>query len=378
MALVEKDKSVTSVLVSNISPLLEKHHLTELFGCCGEIKSAELTKNAMGERICKIEFAMPEHAIAAQFLSGTPLGDRALQVVTLNGDSSGSLASSAAQPVAEMKDGDPTPVTPLMPNFQLGTNVSLPQPLVVAAQKRAEEVARTVYVGNLNGVINEEHLRQFFKSCGDIIYIKLAGDAAQSARYAFIEFKELPSAQTALTLSGTMLGDRAIKVGKANNPIVKVGGASGEPTVQDPEKLEEAMERVRKLQKKISKKVEVEEKDGDPKDVKDTKDKDKKRSSRSRSKGRRSRSGSRHKKRSSRSRGDRRRSRSRDNRRKSKRSRSRSWPRAVSSHYKPKAKKPQADYSGMFWDGFQWNPKPETLLKKAQDSQSQILGFFNK
>jgi len=32
----------------------------------------------------------------------------------------------------------------------------------------------------------------------------------------------------------------------------------------------------------------------------------------------------------------------------------------------------------MFWDGFQWNPKPETLLKQAQEAQQQMMSFFKK
>ena len=69
-----------------------------------------------------------------------------------------------------------------------------------------------------------------FVSCPDALHCLAAND--QAARYGFIEFELLSSVATALALSGSMLGDRAIKVGKANNPIVKSGGIGPEETVR--------------------------------------------------------------------------------------------------------------------------------------------------
>ena len=123
-------------------------------------------------------------------------------------------------------------------------------------------------------IINSD--RQIFSTCGEVTYIKMSDkvplpiniiskhmhifkvfvfDFVQGAAifYAFIEFKELAAAQAAQTLrylytlrslylmflfvfysslkwfisyslciSGTMLVDRPLKVGKANNPIIKV------------------------------------------------------------------------------------------------------------------------------------------------------------
>jgi hypothetical protein len=44
-----------SVIVTNISLMLEESHLRELFGCCGDIKSLALA-GAGPDRTCTVEF----------------------------------------------------------------------------------------------------------------------------------------------------------------------------------------------------------------------------------------------------------------------------------------------------------------------------------
>jgi len=97
-------------------------------------------------------------------------------------------------------------------------------------------------------LVTETMLHSVFSSCGDIEFVKMAGDNAQGVRYAFIEFKAIDSAVTAQGLTGTVIGDRPIKVGKADNPIVR-------PVDKDPNKLKEALRRVRMAQEKIGKRL---------------------------------------------------------------------------------------------------------------------------
>lgn len=68
-----------SVLVSNISLSVEEDHLRDLFAICGTIESITM-KGSGPDRLCKIVFAEEDVAKAAAFLTGTPLGDRDLQV----------------------------------------------------------------------------------------------------------------------------------------------------------------------------------------------------------------------------------------------------------------------------------------------------------
>jgi hypothetical protein len=270
--------------VSNISPQLTEHHLRELFECCGAIKKMELT---VGEpRTCTIQFGEEAHAKAAFFLSGTPLGDRPLTV---------------ALQTPMSYDG-------------------------AGANRSSNQVARTIYVGNLNLAIDEDALRQFFSSAGTVTATKLAGEAdGKQTRFAFVEFDTPEQAQMALTLQGTVLADKAIKVGKAVNPIQK----SDEPS----KNINEIMRKVLAHTERLSKDIERSR-------------------SRSRDRG-----------------GRRRRSRSRDSRdrhRDRRRSRSRSPPREIVIPRARKEDKPKVDRTGMFFDGYRWQPIQPVLPGMSQ------------
>eukprot|EP01104_Vermistella_antarctica_P009265 TRINITY_DN236_c0_g3_i5.p1 TRINITY_DN236_c0_g3~~TRINITY_DN236_c0_g3_i5.p1 ORF type:complete len:108 (-),score=28.94 TRINITY_DN236_c0_g3_i5:79-381(-) len=78
---------------------------------------------------------------------------------------------------------------------------------------------RTIYVGNLDSNVNEQVLTTFFNCCGQVSKTKLAGDANYPARFAFVEFSEPTAAQSALTLTGTRLGEREIRVNLSKNTI---------------------------------------------------------------------------------------------------------------------------------------------------------------
>jgi len=262
--------------VSNISPQLTEHHLRELFECCGPIKKMELT--AVEPRSCIIQFGEEAHAKAAFFLSGTPLGDRPLTV-----------SLQAPMSYANLPEGSP----------------------LIAAQKRENQISRTIYVGNLNLAIDDDALRQFFSSAGTVTATKMAETDGKQTRFAFVEFDTPEQAQMALTLQGTVLADKAIKVGKAVNPIQKE-----ESTSKD---INAIMRKVIIHAERLSKDIER---------------------SRSRSRGR----------------GRRHRSRSRDRNRDRRRSRSRSPPREIVIPRPRKEEKPKVDRSGMFFDGYRWQP----------------------
>jgi len=164
---------MASVLVSNISNLLDKNHLKELFEVCGPIMKMEFSQDTT-DRECLIEFAKEEHAQAAQLLSGTPLGDRKL-TVTKGGRFTVSLASFAAQtpeailapvfaPLIHTPLVSPLNQTLMGSSFTYTSPSTLPAPLLEASKRRADEVARTIYVGNLSNNVTETQLRQFFSA----------------------------------------------------------------------------------------------------------------------------------------------------------------------------------------------------------------------
>jgi len=59
------------------------------------------------------------------------------------------------------------------------TALALNPSLVSVDGEKAEEIARTVYVGNISSAISEEDLIRFIATVGPVAYCKLAGDASQ-------------------------------------------------------------------------------------------------------------------------------------------------------------------------------------------------------
>ena len=92
---------------------------------------------------------------------------------------------------------------------------------------RAEEISRTAYVGNVAATVEESDLRTLFETCGPIVAIKVAGDATQPTRFAFVEFASQESVPKAIALTGYSLNDRTLKVSPSKNAINK--GPQGPP-----------------------------------------------------------------------------------------------------------------------------------------------------
>lgn len=212
------------VLVTNISPQLQVAHLRELFECCGPIINLQMQEGS-GQAV--ITFGDLSHARAAVFLSGTPLGDRPLTVTTYSAEAAAQNQVPGGAPVASV------------------TN------------PRAEEVGRTIYVGNVNSSLTDDHLREFFGSCGKVVLTKLAGetDGTRSTRFAFVEFSTVDESTKALALAGTVLAGFPLKIRKANNAILKP--TSGViPVKKD---ISAIMEKVKAAASKLDKKVEKKE-----------------------------------------------------------------------------------------------------------------------
>src|SRR5690606_38515153 len=75
-----------------------------------------------------------------------------------------------------------------------------------------DKVARTIYVGGVDTKVSEQDLLSLFSQCGRVSKLCLAGDTLHAARFAFVEFESVESAQLAVGLNGTIVGDRPIRV----------------------------------------------------------------------------------------------------------------------------------------------------------------------
>ena len=119
---------------------------------------------------------------------------------------------------------------------------------------RQDKLARTIYVGNLNPMIQVDHLKEFFSVCGAVNLVKIAGNSTnpQAARYGFVEFETTEPAHAAYNLSGHFLLDRPIKIGPARNAILNPHPSSKSAPATNPVKINHAMAKVRLLQKRIA------------------------------------------------------------------------------------------------------------------------------
>jgi arginine/serine-rich splicing factor 12 len=151
---------------------------------------------------------------------------------------------------------------PLLPTPQkslLGTPQMLPNPLASAVQQaqaiassinaniqstddiiashgasvkgdssKNDEIRRTIYIGNLSTSLHPDEILNYFQTCGEIRYLRMAGDETQPTRFAFIEFANPESVQIALQYNGAMFGNIPIRVISSKSAIIKPHGKSFE------------------------------------------------------------------------------------------------------------------------------------------------------
>ncbi|KAJ2777060.1 hypothetical protein H4R18_005347 [Coemansia javaensis] len=242
------------IKVANISKHVTGEMLSRLFGCVGEVTHMDV--QAAGDEATQeaaVEFADAGSARAAVHLSGTELAERALVVLedagdggggpggaawtlgalaaagrgSIGGGGSGSGGANAAPlanaaVVAQMAARGARPAQAIPPSVAALIHPSILQ----FDPAKAEEISRTVYVGNIAARTTEQELMDFFSACGPVAYVKMAGDGLQPTRFAFVEFAEFATAQAALQMNGMRLADRALKVNHSKNAINKPGASA--------------------------------------------------------------------------------------------------------------------------------------------------------
>ncbi|XP_078488647.1 serine/arginine-rich splicing factor 11-like [Ciona intestinalis] len=289
------------IQVTNIAPTATLEQIHTLFDHLGTFVEFELfprnpDPNNPGTKVAFIKYADPSSVGVAQHLTSTVFIDRALICVPYT-------------------DG-------IIPNETVAMQFATPATALIQAggvidQTKLDEIKRTIYVGNLDSKqATSDQLMTFFGTCGEVKFVRMAGDETQPTRFAFIEFAKIEHVESAMKLNGTLFGDRALKINHSNNAIVKPAVKPVNDTAT--KEIDEAMKRVREAQSLISRALDPEK-------------------SRRRSRSR-SRSRHRHRRRSrSRDRSRRRRSRSKS-RGRGRRSRSRSRKRSHRSRSKSKSK----------------------------------------
>ncbi|RUP45841.1 hypothetical protein BC936DRAFT_147675 [Jimgerdemannia flammicorona] len=250
--------------VANISSLVTEQILRQMFQFLGDVEELKLYSSPHGDGLQEalVEFKEASSAMTALHLSGTELGDRILFVSanygSLSVDSS-SLVSPQARtfpplgphPNLTLRNTPVTATTAQVAALRALNPVINPTVAQFDPQK-AEEISRTVYIGNISSVVTEQELTHHFAACGPVAYVKMAGDPAQPTRFAFLEFATVTGAHAALSMNGLILADRPLKVNHSKNAINKT------PKKNESQDVLAAMRRVQEAQRRIASRLGVE------------------------------------------------------------------------------------------------------------------------
>ncbi|KAG5381959.1 hypothetical protein IGI04_033429 [Brassica rapa subsp. trilocularis] len=186
-SLAQKEEAIRrTVHVLDIDQQVTEEQLAGLFQSCGQIVDCRICgDNKSSLRLAFIEFADEEGARSAVSLSGTLFGSYPIKV---------RLSKTAIAPV------DPS--------------------LLPKSQDEREKCAKTVYCTNIDKKVTQMELEDFFKTaCGEIQHVRLVGDCHHQTCIAFVEFKLVESAVSALNCSGIVLGGLPLRVSLSKTPV---------------------------------------------------------------------------------------------------------------------------------------------------------------
>ncbi|KAJ3195954.1 Protein srek1IP1 [Irineochytrium annulatum] len=232
--------------------------LRRLFTFLGDVVSLNLSPSPYRDESqeCLVEFEDAVAATMAMLLTGTDLGDRMLLVTNCENKAvphgAPLIRPAVSAGVAALA------AVPVRPPFYLNQSrvFNIPQAAVLDPSK-AEEISRTIYAGNITGMVTEKELTEFFAACGPIAYLKMAGDPNIGARFAFIEFVATPEgALQALQLNGYLLGDRQLKYVRLPHKLILTSITRVNPSKnainKAPKRLDDAtMRKMREVESRI-------------------------------------------------------------------------------------------------------------------------------
>ncbi|KAF8082512.1 hypothetical protein N665_0822s0024 [Sinapis alba] len=175
-----------TVHVLEIDQQVTEEQLASLFQSCGQVVDCRICgDNKSILRFAFIEFTDEEGARSALSLSGTLFGSHPIKV----------LYSKTA-------------IAPVNPSF-------LPK-----SEDEREKCAKTIYCTNIDKKVTQMELEDFFKeACGEIQHMRLVGDRHHQTCIAFVEFKLVESAVSALNCSGIVLGRLPVRVNQSKTPV---------------------------------------------------------------------------------------------------------------------------------------------------------------
>ena len=228
------------IQVTNISPSCTALQVETLFAILGHIEEMHLypkeETSVVSCRSCCVRYSTPEEARLATRLTNTVLIDRAL---TVGHPRFENIASERQISYSELM----SPERHRHGSREPSPSSSLTDPIM------QDEIRRTIYVGNLAHETTAEQVMKFFVGCGEIKFVRMAGDQSQASRFAFLEFTDPNSITQAIQMNGAIFGDRPLKVNYSKKAIVKPNSAI---RVDPFSKESEALRRVHEASRFIS------------------------------------------------------------------------------------------------------------------------------
>ena len=172
--------------MSDVDRGISEDFLASVFQQIGPVQECRICGDPNSTmRFAFVEFANEQAAKMALGLNGTPLGACTIRVLP---------SRTSIQPVNKM----------YLPRND---------------QERLL-CERTVYVANVDNVVNKNEIRTFFElTCGQVGKLRLLSGNRNNKRIAFVEFIDAGSAQMALNCSGAMLGMCPIRVSPSKTPV---------------------------------------------------------------------------------------------------------------------------------------------------------------
>jgi RNA recognition motif-containing protein len=311
--LTEGFDTTKAIFVTNIDLEVQEAHLKQLFGFCGELSKLKFLSHTLASpfKACLLEFKDSSAVETALMLSNTPLLGRVIGVlpadaatpVPASNDATSMAAHAAAAHAAAPPLIDPMlgggmlvpPPLLMMPSLLLPSTqpsltsahglLPLPVPLSATAataaaaaavavaatstgtvplpetsaahaapnQQTPEELARTVYVGNVSSSATNADLLRHFGCCGPVTLIRISGSQGQTdaTRYAFVEFTTIDAARLAVErMANSIMSGLMLRVSTAKNAIVKP--SLSVDLLPPPDAKRKLKERLRRLNDKLT------------------------------------------------------------------------------------------------------------------------------
>ncbi|QQP49150.1 Putative splicing factor_ arginine/serinerich 7like, partial [Caligus rogercresseyi] len=258
------------IRVTNVAPQATRDQMHTLFSHIGRIDDIRLYPSvrdasvSISSRVSFVKFSECSSAIVGTHLNNTVFIDRALIVAPVRDglipeEAEGLSAAHASSSAKFSESKFPPNITNSIQGNLVFTGDTLldsaglpgypPMPAATPTET-LEELRRTVCVSYIDPGLPAQQCMEFFaKEAGEVKYFRYCSRAADSLKYALIEFTNQSSVIPALLLNDRVLGENQLKVTHATKPIIKLSAKSNEDAQKE---IEEALTRVKEAQSLVA------------------------------------------------------------------------------------------------------------------------------